>query len=160
MDSPKQVLPQDFDGIFRFTNFTKEPFVAKWGGVEYTFPPEKTTPMIIATASPVEVQHIRKKFAKELAEREFYKSENIKRLDAMNPQHTIGSMSGAVTYNPDDLAPYIQRCLEPLPEARATTEFLPTANADTFLRKNQKGKTVTKVLDGDESLVGDGTVIA
>lgn len=155
----KSILPQDFDGTFRFTNFSDEAFLAKWGGVEYTFPPKSQTPMVIATATPNEVQNIRKKFAKELAEREFYKSKELKKLEQMNPQHTIGSIGAAITYNPMDLEPYIQRCLEPLPEARATTKAAKAVDEKEFLRTDNKGKTVTKVLDGDESLVGNGTVI-
>jgi hypothetical protein len=66
------VLPSDFDGIFRFTNWTDSDFTAKWDNIEYTFPAKKTTPIVIPNATPVEIQNIRKKFAKELAVACFY----------------------------------------------------------------------------------------
>ena len=72
------VLPPDFDGVFRFTNWTKEDFVGIWGSKEYHLPALSTSPMVIPDHSPLEIQHIRKKFAKDLAEREFYKSAKYK----------------------------------------------------------------------------------
>ncbi len=146
-------LPQDFDGVFRFTNFTTTPFVAKWGGVEYTFPPESRTPLIIPTATPVEIQHIRKKFAKELAILEWYKTPKFVGMNNIQPGGT------PALYTDSDLAPFIQRCLEPLPEAKATVKVLPKENEDKF-RKDRKGKNVTKVLDEDESLIGDGQTMS
>lgn len=160
MESTKQVLPENFNGVFPFTNFTQDEFKARWGGIEYTFPPLSTTPMIIPTATPMEIQSIRKKFAKELAEREFYKSENLKKLEQMNPMHTINTLNAAVTYNPQDLEPYVQRCLEPLPEARATVKVVKSED-ENKLRKDAKGRNISKVVsqaEGD-SLIGNATLI-
>ncbi len=153
MFNEKNVLPADFDGVFRFTNFTNEIFKAKWGGVEYSFPPEKTTPLIIPSATPEEVQHIRKKFARELAILEFYKTPKFVSMNA----HTPGGVSAM--YTDSDLAPFIQRCLEPLPIAQATLKPLPKAD-ETQFRKDEEGKNVTQILDKKKSLLqeGSGTV--
>lgn len=131
------VLPADFDGVFRFTNNTDEDFVGTWNKIAYTFPPRSTSPMIISGASPEDVQHIRKKFARELAEREFYKSQSFKAMDAKAP---AGSGATPAIYSEGDLAPFIQSCLEPLPVARATPQQLPRDQAPYH-------KEVTQVMD-------------
>lgn len=159
MENTENLLPIDFDGVFRFTNYTDSEFKASWNKKEYTFPPMSTVPMIILDATPQEIQYIRKKFAKELAEKVFYEGESIKKLDAMNTNGTQNSFRTAVTYTPRDLEPLIQRCLESLPIAKATVVEIPPVNEDTMLRKDNKGKRVSKVLDGDESLIGNGTVM-
>ena len=159
MEDNKNVLPIDFDGVFRFTNFTDSEFKASWNKKEYTFPPMSTVPMIILDATPQEIQYIRKKFAKELAEKVFYEGESIKKLDSMNTNGTQNSFRTAVTYTPKDLEVFVQRCLEPMPIAKATVIEIPAVNEDTMLRKDNKGKRVSKVLDGDESLIGNGTVM-
>ena len=74
------VLPEDFDGTFRFTNPSEEDFIGEWGSKEYHFPAGKTVPMVMPEYSPIEIQHIRKKFAKNLAEREFYKSKGYETM--------------------------------------------------------------------------------
>jgi hypothetical protein len=112
-------LPADFDGTFRFTNWTDRDFTAKWGGVEYTFPALKTTPMVILSVTPYELQNIRKKFAKTLAEREFFQSKEHNRLDAMNKSENIRTFAAAVTYTPGNLEVLVQKCLEPLTPAPA-----------------------------------------
>lgn len=156
MNQDRNALPADFDGIFRFTNFTDSDFVARWGNVEYTFPALKTTPMIIPAATPEEVQNIRKKFAKELAEREFYKSEKLKTLEAQTPIGSVGSFRMAAVYTDNDLKPFIQKCLEPLPIAQATVRVLPREDESKF-RKDEEGKNVTQVLDKKKSLLGEGS---
>lgn len=146
MQNLNNLLPPDFDGVFRFTNATSEDFTAKWGNVAYTFPAQKTTPMIIPGATPEEVQHIRKKFAKELAIREFYKSPRFLKLNDTPMGGT------AATYTEDELTRFIQTCLEPLPIAQATVEVLPK-DSESRYRKDNKGRNVTKVLDPGESLM-------
>ena len=115
----ESVLPEGFDGTFRFTNPTDEDFIGKWGSKEYIFPKQTTSPITILNATPVEIQQIRKKFAKDLAEREFFKSEKYQVLmkQERNPDGSAraGSIHAAGTYSIDDLAPFIQKCLEPLP---------------------------------------------
>jgi hypothetical protein len=153
------VLPVDFDGIFRFTNWTDEDFITKWDGVKYTFPALKTTPIIIANATPLEIQNIRKKFAKELAEREFFKSPKLRALEGQTPAGSVSSFRMAAIYTEADLIPFIQKCLEPLPVGQVKAEIEPK-NDETKLRTDSKGRKVTRVLDKDESLVGDGQVVA
>jgi len=142
------ILPDDFDGVFRFTNFSEDDFTARWGGIEYKFPALKTSPMIIRGATPEEVQHIRKKFASELALREFYRTPKFAGLDSVQPGGT------PALYTDSDLAPFIQKCLEPLPLAAAAMKPLPK-DSETRYRKDKRGNNVTKVLDEDESLLKD-----
>lgn len=151
----KNALPVDFDGVFRFTNFTDSEFKAKWNNVEYTFPPKKTVPMIIPMATPEEVQHIRKKFAKELAIQEFYQSKELKNLNKMNPVGQT-AFAGAITYSDNDLKDYIQQCLVPLPVAQAKITQAPKQDESVF-KTDKKGKKVTKILDEGESLLNQGS---
>lgn len=152
MDNETNVLPKGFDGIFRFTNWTDEVFKAKWNNVEYTFPAEKTSPMIISGETPEGVQSIRKKFAHELAEREFYKTEKFSRMNGTDQG------SHPALYTESDLAPFIQRCLEPLPIATATATVIKEQKEDSF-SKDEEGQPRTRVLRKNDSLVKDGTVI-
>lgn len=148
------VLPPDFDGVFRFTNFTDEEFKAKWGKVEYTFPAQKTIPLIVPGHSPEQVQHIRKKFARELAVQEFYKTKKFKKMDDTKPGEV------PALYTDSDLEPFIQRCLEPLPIAQATLKILPSDDQKKFRVDRKTGKPVTQVLEEGQSLMGDsgGTI--
>ncbi len=143
------VLPQDFDGVFKFTNASDRAFTDKWNNIAYTFPPKSTSPMIISGATPEEVQHIRRKFARSYAEREFYLSDRYKQL---NSQALPGSGNVAAIYTEEDLAPYIQQCLEPLPIARAAAVQLPRDNEANY-KKDPDGKNVTRPLAQGESLV-------
>lgn len=131
-------LPSDFDGVFRFTNWTDKEFKARWNSIEYTFPPMKTVPMIISGATPEDVQHIRKKFAKELAIIVFYDTEKFKYMNDKERGQV------PALYTDSDLTPYVQRCLEPLPIAQATTKAMP--------KDDKKNYKVTRVLKEDERL--------
>ncbi len=144
-------LPVDFDGVFRFTNWTDRDFKAKWNNIEYTFPALKTSPMIIMGASPEQTQHIRKKFAKELAEQEFYRSEKLRNIERNTP--ILNSIHQAPTYSEGELKEYAQKCLEPLPVAQ--TVITPLAPKTVHL--NDTDPSV--VLESKSSLVGNGTVI-
>lgn len=144
-------LPEDFDGVFRFTNFTDKDFKAKWASVEYTFPAMKTTPMIIPGQTPEEIQHIRKKFARELAEQEFYKTPKFVGMNSVQP----GGVPAL--YTDSDLTPFIQRCLEPLPIAQLKSKIVPKLVTEANLSKDAKGRNVTKVLEKDESLLAQGS---
>lgn len=156
MENDTNVLSAEFDGIFRFTNWTDKDFTSKWDSVEYTFPALKTVPLIIPNATPQEVQSIRKKFALDLATYVFHNSDKFKSMDLTIEESQAGKVPAL--YTDKDIAPYVQRCLEPLPAAVAKTVIAPAK--EIKLSTDQKGKKVSKVLDGDESLVGDGTVIA
>ena len=67
------IIDKDFDGVFRFTNWTEEDFKHLWNNIEYTFKAGTTSPMIIANETLENIQEIRKRFAYDLAVREFYK---------------------------------------------------------------------------------------
>lgn len=146
--------PDTFDGRFYFTNYTNEDFTDKWNGVEYTFPAMKTSPIIIPTESMEATQAIRKKFARTLAEREFFKSARLAELEGQNPVGQGTSIHTAATYTEKELTAYIQKCLEPLPIASAVVR---TAPKDPIsLRTDDEGNPVTKVLKSDkESLLGE-----
>lgn len=148
-------LPQDFGGIFPFTNASDMPLKCKWNNVEYTFPAMSTSPMIISNATPEEVQHIRKKFAREYAEREFYKSGRFQELDAAAPK---GSGNVPAIYSEADLQPYIQQCLEPLPAGRATAQVLARDSSDNY-RKDETGANITVPLDKNMPLVKAGAEV-
>ena len=57
------------------------------------------------------------------------------------------------------MAPYIQRCLEPLPMSKATIETVELDTTEKKLKTDSKGKRVTKILEGDEDLTNGGNVI-
>lgn len=152
MNNNNNILPPDFDGVFRFTNFSEEDFSARWNSIEYTFPALKTTPMIIPGCTPEEVQHIRKKFAKELALREFQRTPKFAGLNNVPPGGT------PALYTESDLTPFIQRCLEPLPLAQAAIKKLPK-DSDANYRKDAKGRNITRVIEENESLTGGGAEV-
>lgn len=138
----ESALPADFDGVFRFTNFSNEDFTARWDNIAYTFPKLKQSPMIIPNATPEQVQTIRKKFAKELATREFYKTPKFAQMDdrshGQNP----------AIYTDSDLIPLIQKCLDPLPVEQAKVVVLPKQDERIFSRDTDGNLTV-KVIDGN-----------
>jgi hypothetical protein len=151
------VLPPDFNGVFHFTNWTEEDFVGKWGGKEYHFPAHSTSPLYIPEHSPLEIQHIRKKFAKDLAEREFYKSADYKKRYINQERNNDGtpklnSIFQAGTYDLSVLTPYIQRCLEPLPVTNAKVQAMVKENIEDKLTRNEDGELVTEAIDRKASL--------
>lgn len=150
----EEILPVGFNGTFYFTNYSNEEFKARWNSKEYTFPPESSVPMIILDATPIEIQNIRKKFAKELAEREFFKSDRMAYIEAQNPRHTLSSFRSAVGYQDSDLKPFIQRSLEPLKVEKMKVHLVPTGSDDQF-HKDENGKPVTPVVtEGTDLAVG------
>jgi hypothetical protein len=159
----ESVLPEDFTGVFYFTNTDDEDFVGVWGKKEYVFPAKSTSPMIIPEHSPIEIQNIRKKFAKDLAEKLYFKSKNYEfirsregkrnKLGMIEP--TGQGMSHAGTYNLDTLAPYIQKCLEPL-ELKSAKVTLKTGvkMEERVARDDKTGKPVTAAVGSDADLSG------
>lgn len=150
------ILPEDFDGTFRFTNATDEDFIGKWGNKQYLFPAQKTTPMLILDATPLEVQQIRKKFARDLGEREFFKSRAGQSMQ-MGERNADGSarfnsIHMAVGYTDADIAPFVQACLRPLAAAKATVQDSPKENFEDKLAKNDDGEIVTEAIDKKTSL--------
>ncbi len=152
MSNENNILPADFDGVFRFTNYTNEDFTAKWDKVEYTFPANKTSPMVM-NFTPAEIQSIRKKFARELAEREFYKTPKFNELN----KHIPGGIPAL--YTEADLKPFIQKCLEPLPLAQAKAKVVPSDNLEDRNSKDENGDSLTVPLDRKKSLVKDGSTV-
>jgi hypothetical protein len=151
----ESVLPADFDGVFKFTNWSDTEFVGVWGKKEYHFPPKATSPMIIPEHSPLEIQYIRKKFAKDLSEREFFKGTRYEML--RSPEGTMGNrtMSGihtASTYTLDDLKEGIQACLKPLEIKRAFVETVQEMPMEDKLTKNEDGALNTVAIDKKATL--------
>lgn len=118
-----ETTQQDFDGVFRFTNATTEDFKFLWNNREYTFKAGTCSPMLISGETPENVQEIRKKAAKKLALREFYKSQGYNDLVTLGNKSAMGIPP---TFNEEELAPWIQECLQPLPIAKAEVVELKT----------------------------------
>jgi hypothetical protein len=152
----QSVLPKDFDGTFRFTNWTEHDFIGKWGSKEYRFPARTTSPILILDQTPLEIQQIRKKFAKDLAEQEFFRSQQYAKL--MNQERNtdgsvrLNSIHQAGTYSMDDLKPFIQKCLEPLPAAVAFVTEVEKTPLEEVLSKNDAGEINTTAIDSKTSL--------
>lgn len=151
----ESVLPVDFDGVFKFTNWSNEEFIGVWGKKQYHFAANATSPMIIPEHSPLEIQHIRKKFAKDLAEREFFKGSRYEIL--RSPEGTLGNrtMSGihtASAYTMDDLKEGIQACLKPLNIQRAFVGQVQEMPMEDKLSKNEEGGLNTVAVDKKASL--------
>ena len=147
----ERVLPENFDGVFRFTNDSDEDFIGKWNSKEYLFKAHTTSPMQMLEHTPLEIQQIRKKFAMDWAQRELGKSELYKNLlkQERNSDGTPRSSSihGAATYSIDQLTPYIQRCLKPLPESKAVVSEAMTIKIEKKLSRNEDGKLNTRPLN-------------
>lgn len=156
----ESVLPENFDGVFRFTNWSDEDFSGRWNSREYLFPAGTTVPLIMPDYSPLEIQHIRKKFAKDLAEREFYKSQKYETIrlregvkDDMGMIQPRGNgMSHAGAYTMDDLTPFIKRGLVPLEESRLTSKPAEVSNVEDKLHRNDDGSFSTEAIDKNVSL--------
>lgn len=149
------VLPPDFDGTFRFTNPSKEDFIGIWAKKQYLFPAESTTPIIILEHSPLEIQHIRKKFAKDLAEREWYKSKGYKLLAGQEGKpgnRPLNSIHQAAAYTISDLEPYIQQCLKPLKPSQMLSKPVQTQPLEDRLTRAEDGSLRTEAIDSKTSL--------
>lgn len=155
--TPQRLLPEDFEGTFYFTNWTSEPFIGLWGGKEYVFEPESTSPMIIPEHSPLDIQYIRKKFAWNLAEQEFFKTAEYKKLTALerNSDGTprLNSMLNSNFYNEKDIVALAYRALEPLPVKKATVRKAAKEDLESKMSIDEKGEHVTTVIGEKTSLV-------
>ena len=112
--------------------------------------------MIMTDYSPLEIQHIRKKFAKNLAEREFYKSKEYKVMADQEGKPGNRTMSGihqAATYTLDDLTPYIQECLQQREESKLTSKPVERESLESKLHTDDDGKPISEVVDKKTSLV-------
>ncbi len=144
------LLPADFDGVFRFTNPSTEDFVGTWDGFDYIYPAQKTTAMLIKNATPLEVQNIRKKFARELAEREFFKSKKYEQLlkQERNPDGTprLNSIHQSGQYSENELIPYIQKCLTSLPTANPIVQKSEKPAIEDRLSRDDDGELITRAV--------------
>lgn len=154
----ERVLPPDFTGVFYFTNsWENEVFIGKWGGKEYVYPANSTSPMIIPEHSPLEIQQIRKKFARDWAEQDFFKrSEQYKRLQNQErtPEGTarLNSIHQAGTYTINDLAEGIQKCIKPLEMKQAFIQQSASTPIESKLSRNEEGELNTVAVDKKTSL--------
>lgn len=154
------VLPEDFSGLFYFTNYTEEDFVGVWGGKGYRFPALSTSPMVIPEHSPIEIQNIRKKFAKDLAEREFFKTRKYESLrvregekDDMGILHPRAhGMEHAGTYSMSDLTSFIQKALDPLPISKATVTKMGKPTMEEIVKRNDDGDISTAPIKNEKDL--------
>lgn len=105
----------EFMGVFHFTNWTDEDFVHLWNNEEYTFPKGTSVPLIMPKENSENIQEIRKRFAYDLAVREFYKSPQYKKMSKM------GNGLPPI-FDEKILEPMIEKCLKPLPMGKATVK--------------------------------------
>lgn len=153
----ERTLPEDFDGTFYFTNDSDEDFIGKWGGKEYRFAAHATSPILIMDASPLDIQQIRKKFARDWAVKEFGKSETYQKLLAQerNPDGTprLNSIHQGGTYSDNDLIALIQRCLKPLPVKRAEVKTIEKTPIEDKLSRDNDGELNTMVVSQNADLI-------
>ncbi len=157
----ESVLPENFDGTFRFTNWSDEDFIGKYDSKEYRFPAGTTSPILMANHTPLEIQSIRKKFAKDLAEREFFKSKQYENLriregtkDDLGMIQPRGyGMSHAGTYSLESLSPFIQRCLEPLSVSRAVVTEVQQIPLEEKLSRDNSGELNSIVVEQNGDLI-------
>ncbi len=150
----------EFMGVFYFTNWTKEDFVHLWNNEEYTFPKLSSVPMIMPKETPENVQEIRKRFAYDLATREFYNGSEYKRLVKLGNKSAGGTPP---IFDDKILEPMIQKCLEPLPLSKATVKRIEVDEEkkfkgskavglndslnDTFKKESENPKVLGKMPD-------------
>lgn len=115
----------EFDGVFRFTNATKEDFKVLWNNKEYLFPAGTCCPMIIPGESLENIQEIRKRFAYKLALKQFHESKDYKGMVKMGRDLPP-------TYDDKILEPWIEQCLNPLPISKVTVKELSKNNDSKF----------------------------
>ena len=161
------MLPENFDGIVRFTNWSDEDFVGRYNSRDYAFKANTTSPLFnvdltgpsgeTKLASPLELLNIVKKFALDLAVREWGKSkwyeDNLKRERNADGSPRGYGMSGAATYTIDQLAPLIQKGLYIYPESKASVTNVSRPKIEDNLRKDDEGKTVTKAVRKNASML-------
>lgn len=163
----EQILPQDFTGVFHFTNsWEDEDFKGVWGKKEYTFPANSTSPMIIPEHSPLEIMQIRKKFARDWAEQDFFKrSAQYKKLQSQErtPEGTakLNSIHQAGTYTINDLVEGIQKCIKPLTIKQAFVKNVAEVPMESKLSRDDEGQLNTMAIDKkislkDKALKGKG----
>lgn len=153
--SYESVLPEDFDGVFRFSNASDEDFIGTWGSKEYLFPAGTMTPIMILEHSPLEIQQIRKKFGYDYAVREWFKSKGYQVLanqEGTPGNRTFSGIHQAATYTIKDLEPYIQECLKPLPTGKLLTKQVEKQELEDKLHTKDDGSIMTEPVQKGTSL--------
>lgn len=154
-------LPEDFDGTFRFTNDSDDDFIGTWGKKQYRFPAHTTSPMPAAelNATPLEVQSIRKKFARDWAEQQFFKGVEYKKLlkQERNDDGSarLSGIHGAGTYSTDSMVSLIQRCLVPLKVSKAVVTEVPAIALEDKLSKDDEGTPNTVAVKPNSDLLSE-----
>lgn len=151
-----------FDGRFFLTNPYDFSHICRWNNTEYEFKAGTTSPLFIAEANPLETESIRKKFAVEIGTAAFMKSKEYKVL-AETEKKTKGA--GIPTYEPivtrdqsgnevlndrSPIAPYVQRCLEPLPIVPAKVRT-PKKEKDNVRFDPKTGRAVITVMNHEDN---------
>lgn len=143
-----KMLPENFDGVVRFTNWSDEDFVGRWNSKDYEFKANTTSPLFIMEQTPLEMLNICKKFALDLAVREWGKSQwmkdSLKRERNADGSPRFQTMAGAATYSEDQLAPLIQKGLYIYPESKAKVTEVFRPRMEDKLKTDDEGKMVTK----------------
>jgi len=162
-----QVLPNNWDGKFPFTNDSDEDFIFTWDKKTYLFPARKTVDMMKMNfnETPVGVQQIRKFAAKQWAEREFFKGDVSKKLESIEKDAQgyakLHSFQNARTYTDSDLKDNIQRCLTPLPEANALVAEAKVRDTLSELHRDEEtGAIVTRIVKKSTGSLEDDSVFA
>lgn len=120
----------EFVGVFYFTNWTDEDYVHLWNNEEYTFPKLSSVPLIMPKEPAESIQEIRKRFAFDLAVREFYTGKEYKRMAKMG--------NGLPpTYDEKILEPMIEKCLNPLPLTRARVRSVEDGDIESKLKASK-----------------------
>ena len=161
-----KMLPENFDGIVRFTNWSDEDFVGRYNSKDYEFKANSTSPLFnvdltgpngeAKMASPLELLNIVKKFALDLAIREWGKSQwtkdNLKRERNADGTPRFQGMQGAATYSVDQLAPLIQKGLYVYPESKPQVSEVQRPKLEEKLSRDEKGRKSSAVVSDGSSM--------
>ncbi len=112
------------NGIFYFSNPTKEDFETNWDGIKYIFRAGKTTPMIMQNFSSRDICAIRMEFAYRLAVKEIESSSQILKIKEQNRD-----IAG---YSNVEIEKLVTRYLENLEECQLETEPIEPKDYETF----------------------------
>lgn len=149
------MLPENFDGLVRFTNWSDEDFTAKYNSKEYLIPANSTVVIspLMPEFSPLILLNICKKFALDLATREFGKTQwykdQLKRERNVDGSPRGYGMSGASTYSIDDpkFAELIEKGLYIYKTAKATISESQRPKLEERLSKDNKGRLNSKAVE-------------
>lgn len=160
-----QVLPNNWNGSFPFTNDSDDEFIFPWGKKAYLFPARKTVDMMKMNfnATPLEVQQIRKFAAKQWAEREFFRGEAARKMQSLEKDENgfakMWDYKAARTYSENDLKNEILRCLTPLPEGTALVGEAEIINTESLLHKDMTGKFMTPPIENHAASVDPSGIL-